>query len=250
MFSWSLLLKSVQSSSTALLFLKEILPSCFLNHYFLFVYGIYTLLGDSISMSAICLAEVCLTKFVIKVEELYGLSSCKFNVHFLTHLAHCVKDCGPLWATSTFTFESHNHVLINMFHGTQCVPKQITDTFLLRNKISSLTRTHVDDNSSACLKEAVGKLTENARFTHNSASGGLLSLGSAKLVTLNASMLIALEHLLNLTVDNHCGKMYNRFLFNHKLYSSVNYTRSKRHTNHNVSVQHPAANYGMMVLGF
>ena len=86
-------------------------------------------------------AVVCLTKFVIKVEELYGISSSKFNVHCLTHLAHCVKDCGPLWATSAFTFESHNHVLINMFHGTQCVSQQITDTFLLKNKISLLTRT-------------------------------------------------------------------------------------------------------------
>ena len=231
----------------SLVVLQGILPHPFLNHYFLFVYGIYTLLGDSISRSSICLAEVCLTKFVIKIEELYGLSSCKFNVHCLTHLAHCVKDCGPLWATSTFTFESHNHVLISMFHGTQCVPQQITATFLLRNKISLLARTCVDDDSSASVKEAIGKLTENARFAHNNASGGLVSLGSAKPVTLNARMLVALEALLNLTVNNRCGKMYDRFLFSHKLYSSLSYTRSKRHTNHDVSIQHLALKYGRIL---
>lgn len=35
----------------SLVVLHGILPSRFLNHYFLFVYGIYTLLGDSISSS-------------------------------------------------------------------------------------------------------------------------------------------------------------------------------------------------------
>ena len=90
------------------------------------MYGIYTLVGDSISSDSIALSEACLTKFVIQLEELYGLSHCTFNVHCLTHLAQCVKDCGPLWATSAFVFESHNHVLLNMFNGTQCVPQQIT----------------------------------------------------------------------------------------------------------------------------
>ena len=97
------------------------------------MYGVYTLLGDSISNCSISLAELCLTKFVIQLEELCGLSSCKFNEHCLTHLAQRVKDCGLLWATSAFTFESHNHVLMNMFNGTQCVPQQITETFLLKN---------------------------------------------------------------------------------------------------------------------
>ena len=162
----------------------------------------FTLLGDAISGSSICLAEVCVTKFVIRIEELYGLSSCKFNVHCLTHLAHCVKDCGPLWATSAFTFQSHNHVLINMFHGTQYVLQQITHTFLLKNKISSLTRTYIHDDSSASLKGVLGKLTDNARFPHSNSSGGLVYLGSGKQATLNACMLVALEKLLKITVDN------------------------------------------------
>jgi hypothetical protein len=77
---------------------------------------------------------------------------------FLT-LVPTVKDCGPLWATSAFTFEAHNHVLISMFHGTQCVPQQITDTFLLKSKISLLTRTCVDDDSSACTKNTIADMS-------------------------------------------------------------------------------------------
>jgi hypothetical protein len=196
----------------SLVVLHGILPTIFLNHYFLFVYGIYTLLGDSISSSLICLSELCLTKFVIKLEELYGLSSCKFNAHCLTHLAHCVKDCGPLWATSAFTFESHNHVLMNMFNGTQCVPQQITDTFLLHNKVTSLTSSWVDEDCSSSVKKMLSKLTDHARFRHNNASHGLATLGCGKQVTLDAHMLVALEDLLSQTVDNRCGKMYDRFL--------------------------------------
>ena len=143
----------------SLVILQGILPSHYLNHFFLFVYGIYTLLGDSISDDAISLSEFCLTKSVIQLEELYGLSSCKFNVHCLTHLAHSVKDCGPLWATSTFTFEAHNHVLVNMFHGTQCVPQQITDTFLLKSKVLSMARTCIDrDDSSVSVQNVLVRL--------------------------------------------------------------------------------------------
>ena len=221
--------------------LHGILPSRFLSHYFLFVYGIYTLLGDSISTSSICLSELCLTKFVIKLEELYGLSSCKFNAHCLTHLAHCVKDCGPLWATSAFTFESHNHVLINLFNGTQSVPQQIVDTFLLKNKVASLTQSCVDADSSSCVKEVLSKLTDNARFVHSNSGAEVTALGCGTLVTLDARMIVALEDLLGLTLNTQCGKMFDRFLYNHQLHSSVSYTRSKRHTNHHVSIQHPTS---------
>lgn len=168
--------------------------------------------------------SLCLTKFVIKLEELYGLSCCKFNVHCLTHLAHCVKDCGPLWATSAFTFESHNHVLMNMCSGTQCVPQQITETFLLSSKVSSLSKSCMDENSSPQVTEAVSRLTDHARFKHCGVSDGLKFISGGLAVTLDALMLLPSENLLDLTVDNRCGKMYDKFVFNHKFYSSIRYT--------------------------
>lgn len=231
----------------SLIVLRGILPARYLNHFFLFVYGIYALLGDSISNDSIVLSEVCLTKFVIKLEQLYGISSCKFNAHCLTHLAQCVKDCGPLWATSAFTFESHNHTLINMFHGTQCVPQQITDTFLLRNKVASLTRSCVDDDSSASVRDILVKLTDNVRFKHKNDCSGLSPLGSSKLVTLDARRIVALEGLLDVDLHNQIGQLYDRFVYNHQLYSSVDYVRSKRHTNHNISFKHPVFAYGVIL---
>ena len=192
------------------------------------MYGIYTLLGDSISEEAISLSEFCLTKFVIKMEELYGLESCKFNVHCLTHLAHCVKDCGPLWATSTFTFEAHNHNLVNMFHGTQYVPQQITGTFLLKSKASLMVRTYANVNDSSM--DVFSRLMGDARY----------------MVPLDANWLVALQNL-GMTVHGEVEDFYQRFVNDHQLYSSVNYTRSKRHTNHHVSFRHPVYTYGIIL---
>ena len=110
--------------------LHGILPRKFLQHFFLFVHGVYCLLGDSIKQSTINVAEVCLTRFVIQTEDLYGLKSCSFNVHQLVHLAQSVQHCGPLWLSAAFLFDSSNHYL-QMFHGTQFVPKQIAESFIL-----------------------------------------------------------------------------------------------------------------------
>jgi hypothetical protein len=145
-----------------------------------------------------------------------------------------------LWATSAFTFESHNHVLINLFNGTQSVPQQIVDTFLLKNKVASLTQSCFDADSSSCVKEVLSKLTDNAWFVHSNSGAEVTALGCGTLVTLDARMIVALEDFLGQTLNTQCGKMY-RFLYNHQLYSSVSYTRSKRHTNHHVSIQHPTS---------
>ena len=228
----------------SLVILQGVLPACYLNHFFLFVYGIYTLLGDSISVESIALSELCLTKFVIKMEELYGLSKCKFNVHCLTHLAHCVRDCGPLWATSTFTFESHNHVLLNLFHGTQCVPQQISHMFLLKYKVASMTRSCMDGDSSASVKDLLVRLNDAVRHKHKNGSGCLTPLGCEKMVKLDARRIVALQNLLNVEVKNDSGKCYDRFVYNHQVYSSVNYVRSKRHKNHSVTFNHPVFKCG------
>ncbi len=164
----------------------------------------------------------------------------------MTHLGHCVRDCGPLWATSTFTFEGHNHVLVNLFHGTQSVPQQITDTFLLKNKVATMARNCIDDYSGASVNDVLVKLMHDVRYKQNDGDG-LSALGSCKLVNLDAHWLIALQDLLGVIVNTEAGDLYDRFVYNHQLYSSVNYTRSKRHTNHSISFKHSVYRYGVIL---
>ena len=231
----------------SLVILKGILPARYLNNFFLYVYGIYTPLGDSISTNYITLSEACLTKFVIEMEELYGVSRCTFNIHCLTHLAHCVKDCSPLWATSAFNFEAHNHVLLNMFSGTQHVPEQIVNNFLLKNKVASLTRSCIDDNCSPTVSNALNKLADSRKYEHGTVCDGLSFLGSQKLIDIDARQTLAVQNLLGSDVINQSGTVYDRFIYGHKLFCSRSYTRAKRHSNYCISFEHHSYKYGSIL---
>lgn len=75
------------------------------------------------------MAEQALGKFVLNFEKLYGATNASFNAHLLIHVAASVRNWGPLWATSTFPFESFNGTLLRFFSGTTHVPTQIVNWF-------------------------------------------------------------------------------------------------------------------------
>jgi hypothetical protein len=60
-----------------------------------------------------------LKKFIQEFENLYSPLKMVYNVHLLSHIVNSVKQTGPLWAISTFHFESNNRKLVNYVHGTK-----------------------------------------------------------------------------------------------------------------------------------
>ena len=48
-----------------------------------------------------------------------GATANRMNVHMLRHLIFHVKNWGPLWVYSCFSFESLNGELKKYFHGTR-----------------------------------------------------------------------------------------------------------------------------------
>ena len=118
-------------------------------------------MGDKIAHSKVEMAESCLKKFVWQMEVLYGLSSCTFNVHQMTHLANGVRNCGPLWATSAFMMEGNNHVLLRMFHGTQHVPWQISETFMLARRVHAIPSRYFSDDANPAVVSMFEKLAGN-----------------------------------------------------------------------------------------
>ena len=82
----------------------------------------------------------------------------------------------------------------------------------------------------------LSQLTDMAKFHH--VDNGLTRLGSEKYVALSAHRILAIQDLLNVDVINRSAIMYDRFIYNHKLYSSTTYTRSKRHSNHCICFEH------------
>ena len=216
----------------SLVILKGILPTRFLNHFFLCVYGIHLLLGDKISSQQIRDAEVALTKFVIEFEQLYGIRRCSFNVHCLIHMAYSVRNCGPLWATSAFMFEAHNHTLAKMFKGTQHVPKQIVETFLLTKKANRLADSHISDSSSPTVVHLLEKFQQARQLARGKLCGGVEVLGKSTKIELTASEILAVQDLLgDSSTCNRSAMLFERFLVNHQIYCGTTYQRAKRHSN-------------------
>lgn len=62
---------------------------------------------------------------IMHVYNFTGEKNCTMNIHLLSHLTQCVRDWGPLWTYSCFSFESANNHLKKLFHGTKDMTKQV-----------------------------------------------------------------------------------------------------------------------------
>lgn len=125
--------------------LVGLLPSPYFRHLLLLVEGAYLLTKSSITRHEVNRADLCLSKFVRNFDVLYGKANVTYNVHQLTHLAQTVIDWGPLWCYSSYIFEGFNMVLLRLFHGTQAVPQQIANSFLLYRAMTELCNNPDED---------------------------------------------------------------------------------------------------------
>ena len=96
------------------------------QHYLLLVEAIYLLSQESISPSVLSRSKELLTYFVCLYQEFYGERHMSANIHQLLHLSDVVKELGPLWVYSCFSFEDMNGQLVKLFHGTQHPQIQIS----------------------------------------------------------------------------------------------------------------------------
>lgn len=61
------------------------------------------------------------------------------NVHLLKHLPHSVRNSGPLWSQSVFSFEQNNGCLLKFVNGTSDVLRQISSKYVLKKSIEKNT---------------------------------------------------------------------------------------------------------------
>ena len=76
-------------------------------------------------------AERGLHSFVQGVGTLYDQEHMSFNVHSLLHLGDCVRDFGPLWASSALPYEGFMMKIKQLFSGTTHLPQQVAGNFLM-----------------------------------------------------------------------------------------------------------------------
>ena len=145
-------------------------------------------------------------------------------------------------------FESNNHVLQKMFHGTQHVPKQIVEFYMAWKKIPQLAKGSCNEKTSPAVHSLFEKLTDVKHFTSDAHfTNGVRGVGTEKPVLLDASQILAVQVLLGLAVQNIRGVMYSRFVASNKLFSCVSYVRSKQHINHNITFEHERYTYGVIL---
>ena len=156
--------------------------------------------------------------FPIEVgNEIHLLLSLIFSIAHLMFTASLIcltvwRTVGrPLWSTPAFIFESHNHCLLKMFNGTQYLPEQITDTFMLKRTTNSMARSCIDGNTCISIVNLLKKLNDTAKFAHDNTCA-TVSKGKATRINITASQTIAIQNLLNLDVVNRSGLLYQRFV--------------------------------------
>ena len=210
----------------SLVVLQGILPSRFLSH-FLFVWSLHKLLGTSITHQDLVKVRAALDLFIIQMEELYGVGSCTFNVHQLSHLSKSTRMCGPLWAVSTFTFESNNGILKKMIQGTQYVSEQVCHTYAIMKTLPVLMKQCVNSNEN--VSHVLQKLVNGKKETQRAVqlTENLVALSKAKIRYLSEEECLTMA--LAGEVVNKVGYEYNRFTW--KLYDTELYRRSDKRKN-------------------
>ena len=127
--------------------LYGLLPDEYLENYFYFVRAIYLLLQDTISEAQLAIAEQLIVEFCRGFRELYEERYETLNVHQLLHLADNVRDLGPLYTHSCFSFEDKNGFILKLIHGTQFIDSQILTAVSFTQKLPELKEQCIAPNT-------------------------------------------------------------------------------------------------------
>lgn len=111
--------------------LNDILPVAYYDHFISFSRTINRLLCDELTESVILECEISLIDFVQNFEILYGSTQMTYNVHLMLHISECVRNYGPLWAFSLFTYEDINGMLKKFMKGPKEPVLQIATKYVL-----------------------------------------------------------------------------------------------------------------------
>ena len=215
-----------------------ILPPAYYNHLLLLVEAVFLLSGPSITQRDLNRADACLSKFVFRVEELFGKQHVTYNVHQLLHLTKTVIDWGPVSNYSSYIFEGFNQILLKLFHGTQAVPKQIANSFLLFRGIvkvaASIPRESDDDDDVLTYVDSQltgsSPLRKSLKFHDN-----ITLLGAHYSRNLNLEEKFLAEEHFHVDVEDEV-LIFSKAVVNGNILYSSNYRRVVKRNNYTVGL--------------
>lgn len=129
--------------------LHGILDEKIFSSYLLLVNSIFTLLRDTITIEEINYSEYNLVKFVSMSEIHFGKKFMTFNIHLLLHFCESVRKAGPLWATSTFPFESSIGTFLKQINAPNGCTKQIATKWMKKCTFENYVENNKSNSRSA-----------------------------------------------------------------------------------------------------
>lgn len=193
----------------------------YFEHYKLLVTGISLLNQSSVSNEMINHAEQLLIRFVEQFEGLYGEQFMTANLHNLLHLADTVRDGGPLFVTSCFSFENMNGQLSRLVTGTRFSGLQISTGLSYFMTIPRLLE-DVDIDSIAF--DYITHLTNpKKKYKSHKLSAKLYAIGAVSKT--NTVPHIISNTVQSLSIENSNIKIFFRLMKLKLLYTSELYLR-------------------------
>ncbi|KAE8745807.1 hypothetical protein FOCC_FOCC007454 [Frankliniella occidentalis] len=133
--------------------LYGILPNIYWEHHCKLVSAVSLLSQDSVSPEQIQIADELLHTYVKDFQQLYGTRHLGLNVHQILHLSMVVKNLGPLFVYSCFTYESVNGQLASLVHGTRHAALQIcSSSFVCLNLPIMISKMEDSEAKRLCVK--------------------------------------------------------------------------------------------------
>ena len=208
--------------------LIDILPVEFYNHFVLLTKAIFLMLKETISQRDLFDASQYLKTFVADFENLYGAQHCTYNMHQLLHVTDCVRNFGPLWGYSAYSFENFNGILQHYFHGTQAVGLQVVNSYLHIKSIQIKGLKHFNNAPDVVHRFYEQMISRHVLLKHVYFSNGTTLMGIGKSKMLGHSEKDAVALLVEIETDDQQVTVYEKAIHNSIKYMTCLYTRQQK----------------------
>lgn len=210
--------------------IADLLPPVFLYHYCTFVEGIFLLCRSSISASDLEKSEELLRYFVFMFSSLYAEKYLTINIHSLLHLPQTVRELGPLWAFSCFSFEDANGELLQLFHGTQNIDLQIVNAVHVFQMLPLMSQSISNTSIASDFVKKLSKIQESADVSQ------FRLLGRSFQKELSEELRLCIIKLAN-NVEFHIN-FHSRAVVRGVIYHSLDYKRVSKRNSYTVRYFH------------
>lgn len=229
--------------------LTDVLQSTYLKHWQLLVHAVYHLLRENNTDQILTLCQQMLNKFVKDTKVLYGIQHMSYNVHQISHLVQCVRDCGPLYQSSAFAFENNNQLILRLFSGKTYVAEQIARNFMLLIDVKEF------EKSAVCSRDRlsnaiVQKCTNN--WLHQLSTSVLYASDNNAVAVGRYQENRLTERELNMVRQfsphfSSTGLYYHRVIMNQRAFCTETYGKFLKTNSYNVLLKN---NFIVMIVAF